>query len=73
MSDTANTTRAYRYKGWEFFQVRRGQWTLTREADGFRTWHHSRTGAEAFVRLFGTAADPDTAALEMTGTLARYL
>ena len=55
----ATTAKTYNYKGWTFYQVARGDWVMRRLSDGFSTWHHSRGGCEAFVRLHGLAANPD--------------
>jgi hypothetical protein len=65
-----DAARVYHYKGWSYRQHRRGRWGLLRLSDGFQTWHQSRTGAEAFIRRWGAAVDPDAAALEDAGRIA---
>jgi hypothetical protein len=66
---TATAAKTYRYKGWTFHQVARGNWAMRRLSDGFSTWHHSRGGCEAFIRRVGLAADPDAALLEFARNL----
>ena len=55
------THRPYTQAGWTFWQVRRGSWLLTRDADGYATDHRSLAGCRLFIRDFGSAIDPDAA------------
>jgi hypothetical protein len=52
-------TRTYTYKGWTYGQQTKGHWILTRLSDGYTSWHQSSQGCRSFIRLYGTAADPD--------------
>lgn len=49
----------HHFQGWSFSQQCRGQWTLLRLSDGFKSWHQSYQGCKSFIRLHGAAVDPD--------------
>lgn len=53
--------KVYAYKGWQFRQICRGNWEIVRMADGFHSYHNTLGGCQAFVRLHGTASNPDAA------------
>ena len=59
MIKETTTSKTHIYKGWTFFQVRRGQWALIRLSDEFTTHHNSYAGCKLFIRKHGAAADPD--------------